>query len=399
MALTDAAIRAAKPREKPYKLAVGDGLYLLIHPRGARYWRFKYRLHGREGLLAVGIYPDVPLAEARNRRDAARKLVAAGMDPVAAKRAQKAAAADSFQAIALEWLAKQEMASATREKAKWTFTDLLFPYLGSRPIRTITAPDVLAVLRRLESRGAIETAHRTKQRVGQVLRYAIATGRAERDVTADLHGALASVNVEHRAAITEPKRVGELLRAIDGYQGQPSAHYALRLAPLVFVRPGELRAAQWSEFHLDGPHPEWRIPAERMKMRQEHIVPLSDQAVALLRELQPISNGQLLFPGLRSAAQPISDATLNAALRRLGYAGSEMTSHGFRSTASTLLNEQGWHPDLIELQLAHAERNKVRAAYNRAQRLTERRKMMQAWADYLDELKAGGKVVPIRHKA
>jgi integrase len=295
-------------------------------------------------------------------------------------------------------MAKQHFAPATRKKCEWTINNLLLPYLGNKPIHTITAPDVLAVLRKLEGRGKIETAHRTKYRASQIFRYAIATGRAARDPTADLRGALTQLNVQHRPALTNPKRVGELLRAIDGYVGQPTVCYALKLAPLVFVRPGELRAAEWSEFHLDGKNPEWRIPAERMKLRDPHIVPLSRQAIEVLEDLRPISSGRLLFPSLRTGANPISDATLEAALRRLGYASSEMTVHGFRSMASTLLNEQGYPPDVIELQLAHKERNRVRAAYNQAQRLEERRKMMQAWADYLDGLKTGAKVVPINKR-
>jgi integrase len=400
MALTDTAVRAARPREIPYKLFDERGLFLLVHPSGGRYWRLKFRLHGKERTAALGTYPDVSLAKARKRRDDARELVADGKDPVAAKHAEKAQAADTFEEIAREWLAKQTLEPTTLDKANWIFDKLLFPYLGSKPVRTIDAPTILGVLRKIEARGKIETAHRAKQRCGQVFRYAIATGRADRDPSADLRGALAPVNVEHRAAITEPKRVGELLRAIAEYRGQPSVHYALRLAPLVFVRPGELRGAEWSEFHLDGDTPEWRIPGPRMKMREAHVVPLSTQAVALLRELQPISSGRLLFPGLRTAAQPISEATLGAALRRLGYASSEMTAHGFRSIASTLLNELNWSPDLIELQLAHKPRDQVRAAYNRAERLPERRKMMQAWADHLDTLKAGdNKVVPIRGAA
>jgi integrase len=400
MALTAASIRGAKPTEKPYKLSDEKGLYLLVHPRGGRYWRLKYRLHGREKLLAIGVYPDVTLAKARELRDHARKQLIDGADPSQVKRAKKHAAADTFKAIAVEWLAKQPFASATREKADWIFERLLYPYLGNRPVRTLAPPDVLAVLRRIESRGKIETAHRAKQRISQVMRYAIATGRADRDPIPDLRGALPPLNTEHRPAVTEPKRVGELLRAIDGYIGQPTVCYALKLAPLTFTRPTELRAAEWSEFQLHGKNPEWRIPRSRMKMKDEHIVPLSTQTVAILKELRPISSGRLLFPSLRTGARPISEATLGAALRRMGYASQEMTPHGFRSIASTLLNEQGFPPDIIELQLAHKERNKVRAAYNRALRLEERRKMMQVWADYLDALKAPGrKVIPIRRQA
>jgi integrase len=395
MSLTDKAILAAKPRVKPYKLSDEKGLYLLVNPNGTRYWRLKYRLHRREKLLALGTYPEVSLKNARERRDRARTLVADGTDPVAIKRADKHAAADSFRHIAEEWLAKQDFEPATTDKARWIFDSLLFPYMGNKPIRTITAPDVLAVLRRIESRGKIESAHRAKQRVGQVFRFAISTGRADRDPTPDLRDALAPINVQNRAAITVPARVAELLRAIDGYVGQPTACYALKLAPLTFVRPGELRGAEWEEFHLDDANPEWRIPARRMKMRSAHIVPLATQAVAILKELRPISPGRLLFPGLRSGARPMSEATLGAALRRLGYASSEMTPHGFRSMASTLLNEQGYPSDVIELQLAHVPRDKVRAAYNKALRMEERRRMMQAWADYLDALKAGAQVVPI----
>lgn len=395
MPLTAAAIQAAKPREKAYKLFDQGGLFLLVHPNGGRYWRLKYRMHGREKLLALGTFPEVSLSKARFRREDARKLIADSTDPSVVKQAEKSASADTFRAVATEWLAKQKFAAATIEKTKWTLEQLLFPELGERPIRRITAPDLLAALRKLEARGKIETAHRTKQRASQIFRYAIATGRAEHDPAADLRGALTPLEVEHRAAITDPKRVGELLRAIEEYAGQPSTHYALRLAPYVFLRPGELRAAAWSEIDLE--KAEWRIPGERMKMGETHIVPLSQQAVTILRDVQPLTgSGAFVFPSLRTASRPISEGTLNAAIRRIGFSKEEMTGHGFRTMASTLLNEQGWHPDLIELQLAHAERNKVRAAYNRAQRLDERRKMMQAWADYLDGLKTGSNLVPIR---
>jgi integrase len=395
MALTTKTIEALKPLEKPYKRSDARGLYIEVHPNGSRYWRLKYRIHGHEKKLALGVWPDVSLAMARDGRDAARKQLAAGIDPSAVKRASKGASADTLKALSLEWLQKQTMAPATRQKADWMFEKLLFPHLGSRPIRTITAPDVLAVLRRIEARGKIETAHRCKQRVGQIMRYAIATGRADRDPTADLRGALAPLKTEHRPAITDPKKVGALLRALDGYPGQPAVHYALRLAPYLFVRPGELRGAAWDEFYLDSEQPEWRIPASRTKMRDQHIVPLARQVIELLRELQPISSGHLLFASLRTKQRPISEATLNAALRRLGYAGSEMTPHGFRTIASTLLNEQGFAADVIELQLAHQERDRVRGAYNRSLRLDERRRMMEAWADYLDGLRRGANVVVI----
>lgn len=400
--LTETAVRAAKAKEKPTKLFDGGGLYLLLNPQGSRLWRLKYRIHGKEKLLAIGAYPDVSLKRAREKRDEARRLLADGIDPNAQRKAEKLAHAETFETIAAEWLdlQRKRFSAASIEKAEWMFNDLLNPFLGSKPITTITAPEVLTVLRKLEARGKHETAHRLRQRCGQVFRYAVATGRALRDPTVDLRGALAPIVVAHRAAITEPKRIGELLRAIDDYQGQPATAVALKLAPLVFARPGELRAAEWSEFTLDVKEPEWRIPAERMKMREMHLVPLSRQAVTALRELEAhTGDGKYLFPSLRTSARPISENTVNAALRRLGYAKDDMTGHGFRAMASTCLNEQGWHPDLIELQLAHAERNKVRAAYNRAERLAERRKMMQAWADYLDALRAGAKVLPIKRSA
>jgi integrase len=399
--LTNAALRAAKPTEKPYKLTDGGGLYLLINPSGALWWRLKYRFEGREKLLSLGVHPHVSLQQARGLRDEAKKVIANGADPSARRQAEKSSTANSFEAIAREWLALQEkkLAPATFAKAVWTLETLVYPYIGSRPIAKLNAADVLKVLKRIEGRGIHETAHRTRQRCSQVFRYAVQTERAAHDVTADLRGALAPVVSEHHAAITDPVRIGELLRAMDGYTGHGATAYALKLAPLLFVRPGELRHAEWTEFDLDGPEPQWRIPAEKMKMGEQHLVPLSQQAVDLLRELQPLTGrGPYLFPSIRSRARPMSDNTVNAALRRLGYTSEEMTGHGFRSLASTCLNEQGYHPDLIELQLAHAERNKVRAAYNKAQRLPERRKMMQAWSDYLDQLRhaaANSNVVPI----
>lgn len=406
--LTEAAVKAARPKEKPYKLPDAKGLYLLIETIGSKLWRLKYHFgpkkNGKPGkaekLLALGIYPDVSLKRAREKRDEARTLIADGIDPSAKKKADKQADAETFQTIAAEWLGKQSYKPKTQAKTEWLLDDWLNKYLGSRPVRTITAPDILAVCRRLEAQGKHETAHRIRALAGRIMRYAVATGRAVRDPTGDLRGALAPIVVTNHAAITEPKKIGELLRAIADYQGQPGTTAALKLAPLTFVRPGELRAAEWSEFDLDGDEPQWRIPGSRMKMGQQHLVPLSRQAVAILRELQSITgDGKYLFPSLRSSLRCISDNTVNAALRRLGYSKDEMVGHGFRSMASTCLNEQGWHPDLIELQLAHAERNKVRAAYNRAERLAERRKMMQSWADYLDGLKAGGKVIPIKRKA
>ncbi|TAL88467.1 MAG: DUF4102 domain-containing protein [Rhodanobacter sp.] len=403
MSLTDTAIRKAKPADKPQRMFDGGGLYLEVSPAGGKLWRLKYRHGGKEKRLALGAYPDTGLKDARDKRDAARKLLADGTDPGEVRKASKAAgeerSANSFAVIAAEWLALQKprMAAATLEKAQWTFDDLVNPWIGKRPIAEIDAPELLKLLRRIEQRGAHETAHRTKQRCGQVFRYAISTGRAKHDPTADLRGALAPVVSKSRAAITDPLKMGELLRAIDGYTGSFVVRSAMKLAPLVFVRPGELRKAEWAEFDLDAAV--WRIPAGKMKMRKEHIVSLPVQAVAILRELHPLTGrGQYLFPGERSTSRPMSENTVNAALRRMGFDKDTMTGHGFRAMASTRLNEMGWTPDVIERQLAHAERNKVRAAYNRAQYLEDRTRMMQAWADYLDGLRAGGKVIAIGRK-
>lgn len=395
MPITDVALRKARPTEKPYKLYDTGGLYLIIRPTGARLWRLKYRHEGREKVLALGDYSDVPLKRAREKRDDARKQIADGVDPAAQRQADKAARSNTLEAIAEEWIDKQEIAAGTR-KLDWDrLNNYIFPRLGRRPIAAITAPDLLAVLRPIEARGKIETALRTRAVCGRVWRYAVATGRADRDIAADLKGALTTRSAVHHATITDPKRIGELLRAIDGYVGQPGTHAALKLAPLLFVRPGELRAAEWAEFDLD--KTEWRIPGTRMKMGVQHLVPLATQAIAIIEDLQTITGrGRYLFPSLRTTSRPLSNNTVNAALRRLGYAKGDMTGHGFRSMASTLLNEQGWHRDAIERQLAHGERDKIRGAYNYAEYLPERRKMMQAWGDYLDGLRAGSNVVPIR---
>jgi integrase len=399
--LTDLQLQRAKPKEKPYKLKDEKGLYLLVQPAGSRLWRLRFSLHGKEGMVSLGSYPEVSLKDARERRDEARKLIAKGISPAVHRKVARAQQADSFASIAEEWLQsrKAHLAATTYEKARWMLVDLLGPYIGKQPIKALTAPDVLQALRRIEARGRHETAHRAKQRASQVFRYAIATGRADRDVTADLRGALAPPVTKNRAAITDPRRIGELLRALDGYRGQPTTEVALKIAPHLFVRPGELRFARWEEFALEGKEPVWRIPGERMKMGEEHLVPLSTQVLQLLADLHPITgpNG-FLFPSLRTAARPISENTINAALRRLEYSKEEMTGHGFRAMASTCLNELGYPPDVIELQLAHAERNKVRAAYNRATGLAERRKMMQGWSDYLDGLKAGAEVVNLNER-
>ena len=402
--LTDRTIRSLKPAEKTRRAFDGGGLYLEVTPNGRRYWRLKYRHGGKEKRLALGVYPEVSLADARIGRDDARALLRNNKDPAAIRRADKLkaalAGAESFEAVAKEWLAKQKatMANSTYEKAVWILEDLLYPWLGSRPVSEITAPELLATLRRIESRGRHETAHRAKQRASQVFRYAIATGRAERDPSAELKGALHSVVSKPRAALTEPAKVGELLRAIYGYSGLMTTCCALKLAPLLFVRPGELRKAEWSEIDLDAA--EWRIPAGKMKMRSEHIVPLPTQGVGILRDLHPLTGrNRYVFPGVRTSTRPMSENTINAALRGMGFDKHTMSAHGFRALASTRLNEMGWAPDVIERQLAHVERNKVRSVYNRAQYLAERRKMMQAWADYLDGLAEGGNVVPFRAAA
>lgn len=396
MSLTDVEARKAKPKERAYKLADGLGLYLWVGSSGSKLWRYKYRYHGKEKLLSLGSYPAVSVAKARKLSGEARVALAENIDPMTERRQAKLqkrnAAGNSFRAVAQEWLSKQRWSKPTRDKAEWTFEKLLFPWLGERPIAEITAPEVLGVLRRTESRGKLETAQRAKQRCSQVFRYGIATGLCERDPAADLKGALATPKTQHRASITEAGQVGALMRAIHSFEGSFVVASALKLLPFVFVRPGELRSAEWKEIDLD--NVEWRIPAERMKMRAVHIVPLSEQAAAILRELHPLTgNGRYVFPSVRSRRRPMSENTINSALRRLGYTSEQMTAHGFRSLASTLLHERGYNPDWIERQLAHAESNKVRAAYNYAEHLHERRRMMQEWADYLDVLREQRKVV------
>ncbi len=391
MPLTDTAIRNSKLQSKQYKLTDEKGMYLLVNKVG-KYFRLDYRFAGKRKTLALGVYPEVTLADARNKRDDARKMIANGVDPGQARKIQKSIQIEqtenSFEAIAREWYGKFSPSWADSH-AKNIIRRLelyIFPWLGSRPIADITPPELLAVLRKIESKGILETAHRAQQNCGQIFRYAIATGRAVRDPSADLKGAITPVKHGHMATITDPKKIGGLLRAIDGYKGTPVAECALRLAPLLFVRPGELRHAEWAEIDLDAA--EWRIPAEKMKMKDPHIVPLSSQAVKVFREIHPITGrGRYVFPSVRTNLRPMSENTVLAALRRMGYTKDEMTGHGFRAMASTVLHEQGWPSDIIERQLAHAERNSIKAAYNHAQHLPERRKMMQAWADYLGKLK------------
>lgn len=397
MKLTPIAAKNLKPKEKPFKQADGGGLYLEVFPNGSKLWRLKYRkADGSETRVSLGKFPDVSVADARNERERIKADRRKGIDPADQRRAIAAQAAvaaeNTFEAVGREWLSRQNLSKATHDKAIWMFESLTFPWIGARPVAEITAPDMLALLRRIESRGKLETAQRVKQQAGRVFRYAIATGRAAADPTAALRGALATPKTRHRASITDPAKIGPLLRALDGYSGAFVTACALKLAPLLFVRPGELRHAEWSEFDLDAG--EWRIPAAKMKMRAVHIVPLSVQAVAILRDLLPLTGpAGYLFPSVRSGRAPMSENTVVGALRRLGYAGDEMSGHGFRSMASTRLHEMGWPHDAIERQLAHAERNKVSAAYNYAEHLPERRKMMQAWADYLDVLREDRKVI------
>lgn len=403
MPLTDTAIRSAKPGEKAVKLFDERGLYLEISPTGGKWWRLKYRFDGKEKRLSLGVYPDVSLKDARERRDEARKLLANGIDPSENRKAQKSARADraanSFEAVAREWFVKYSPTWAATHASKiiQRLEKDIFPWLGGKPIAEIAAPELLTVLRRIENRGALDTAHRAHQNCGQIFRYGIATGRCERDPSSDLRGALAPAKHEHFASITEPAAVGELLRAIDGFRGTLVVQSALKLAPLFFVRPGELRQAEWDQFDLE--KREWRYFVTKTK--SEHLVPLAKQAVAILQELQPLTGGgKFVFPG-RDPKKPMSDAALNAALRRMGYdTKTEITGHGFRAMARTILHQElGVKPEVIEHQLAHRVPDALGTAYNRTKFLKERRAMMQQWADYLDKLKAGAEVIPIRTTA
>lgn len=392
MTLTVIEIKSAKPKEKPYKMADEKGLYLLINPNGSKLWKFKYRFAGVEKKLSFGAFPDVSLSAAREARDEARRQLTNTIDPGilknSIKRSKKMADENSFEAVAREWHAKftPQWSKNHGERILIRLEQNIFPWLGKRPINEVTAPEILSALRRIENRGAVETAHRVSQMCGQVFRYAIVIGKAERNPAVDIRGAIAPVKQKHHASIIDPDEIGKLLRAINEYRGNFVTKCALQLAPLFFVRPGELRHAEWKEFDLD--KAEWRIPAAKMKMKEQHIVPLAKQSIEIIKELSAYTGtGQYLFPSLRTATRPMSENTVLAALRRLGYSSDEMTGHGFRSMASTLLNEHGWNRDAIERQLAHAERNNIRAAYNYAEYLPERRKMMQWWADYLYKLK------------
>ncbi|HAT29995.1 MAG TPA: integrase [Janthinobacterium sp.] len=391
MPLTDTSVRSAKPAAKAVKLFDSSGMYLEVAPAGGKWWRLKYRFGGKEKRLSLGVYPDVSLRDARARRDAARQLLADGVDPGANRKAQWASrqnrAANSFEVVAREWHAKYASTWADRHAATILrrFERDIFPWIGARPVADVCAPDLLAALRRIEARGALETAHRALGSCGQVFRYAVATGRAERDPSGDLHGALPPVTGEHFAAVTEPAQAGALLRTLDGYQGTLAVASALRLAPLVFVRPGELRTAEWAEIDLEAA--EWRYTAT--KTDTPHIVPLARQALAILRELHALTGrGRYVFPGARTSKRPMSDNAILAAMRRMGIPKEEMSGHGFRAMARTILDEVlGVRPDLIEHQLAHAVKDPNGRAYNRTAHLPERRKMMQQWADYLDTLR------------
>lgn len=385
MTLTNAILATARPRDRRYKLYDERGLYLLVTPQGSKLWSFRYHFGDAERSLRFGPYPEVTLKEAREKRDDARHLLRNGTDPSVARKAAKVAQAATFELAGREYLGQTDLKPATLTKAYWLLEQL--KPLHRVPIAELRSPELLTALKRIEADGRHETAHRANMLVGRILRYAAVTGRrAERDISEDIRGSLKPISSVSRAAITDPHEFGALLRAIDSYEGPVIVKHALKLAPLVFVRPGELRGAKWREFNFD--KREWLIPGERMKMGRPHLVPLANQAIDLLLSLQLETGDNLLcFPG--RPGRPISESAITAALRALLYTSEEMTWHGFRASASTLLNEQGVDPALIELQLAHAKKNKIAAVYDRSQRVGERREMMQAWSDYCDKLKNG----------
>ena len=398
--LSEVKVRTAKPKENEYKLFDGGGLFLFITPSGGKLWHFKYRYDGKEKKLTLGSYPEISLFDARRRRDDARKMLANDIDPSAVRKAQKQAniqEAETFEAIAREWFNKFKHTWKDNHSSRVIsrLEKNVFPHIGNQPINKIKSPELLSVLRRIEARGIVHSAHIIRGICGQIFRYAVATGRAERDPSADLRGALPPVITINRAAITDPVKAGKLLRAIDNYQGSFVVQSALKFAPLVFVRPGELRHAEWSE--IDFEKAEWNIPAEKMKMKQPHLVPLSKQAIEILTELKKLTgSGKYVFPG-RTSQRPMSDNAILAALRYMGFEKTEMSGHGFRAMARTILDEVlQVRPDLIEHQLAHAVRDPLGRAYNRTQHLSERKRMMQKWADYLDGLKDGAKVIPFK---
>jgi integrase len=396
MSLTDISVRNSKPKDKQYKLSDSGGLYLLIKPNGNKYWRLKYRISGKEKLLSIGAYPIITLAEARERTLQAKRLLIDNIDPSQAKKDAKIQQAinseNSFEAVAREWHSNQKLGWTARH-AEYVIRRMeadVFPFIGDRPINKITPPELLAVLRTIEARGAIDIAHRAQQTCGQIFRYAITIGKAERDISADLRGALKTRRKQNYARL-EINELPEFLQKLEEYEGDLQTKLAMKLLLLTFVRTGELRGAKWSEFDLD--KKEWRIPAERMKMRDPHIVPLSNQSISILNKLLPLTgHREHLFPNRNNPMAFISENTLLYAIYRMGY-HSRTTAHGFRATSSTILNEHNFRSDVIERQLAHAERNNIRASYNHAQYLPERRMMMQWWADYLEEISKYGKVI------
>ncbi len=401
MALSNTAIINAKAAEKPYKLYDTDGLFLQVTPKGGKWWRLKYRFDGKEKLLSLGTYPDISLSQARQKRDDAKKLLAIDIDPSENRKKTKAekklSSENSFELVAREWWQShmKNKADSHKEKVIRRFELYLFPWIGKKPISSITAPQILETLRRIEKQNKVETAHRTLQTAGQVFRYAVQTGRAERDVTADLKGALPATTVKHMAAFTEPKDVAELLRALDAFNGTLTVQCALRLAPLVFVRPSELRMAKWTDIDLDAGTWQYLVS----KTKTDHIVPLSTQAIDILHEMHPVSgHGQYVFQGGHSPLKPMSESAINAALKRMGYdTKKDITGHGFRAMARTILHERlNIDPAIIEHQLAHKVPDTLGSAYNRTKFIEQRKGMMQVWADYLDELKAGAKVISIQ---
>jgi integrase len=404
MPLTDARVRNSKPQDHPVKISDAGGLHLLITTKGSKLWRLAYRYAGKQKTLAIGAYPTITLEEARDARAAAKKLLAVGTDPGVAKKTEKRqerlASVNTFKAVAEEWTAKKQregLAAVTLTKTQWLL-GLAYPSIGNQPVTEISSAEILDTLRTVEKRGHYETAQRLRGTIGGVFRYAIATARAEYDPTVALRGALTAPDVTHQPAITDPSAFGALLRAIDGYEGQPTTRVALQLMAFLFPRPGELRAAQWVEFDLDTAV--WTIPAVRTKMRREHRMPLPVQALSALLSLKQLTGtGELVFPSIRSAHRPMSENTMNAALRRMGFSKDEMTSHGFRASASTMLNEsRKWLPDVIERQLAHLDSNEVRRAYARGDHWEERVRMLNWWAEYLVDLKTGGNALPLKSR-
>ena len=401
MALSNTAIINAKAEQKRYKLHDKDGLFLQVNPNGSKWWRLKYRFEGKEKSISLGVYPHISLSQARERKDAAKKLLAIGINPSENRKEAKALTKlnteNSFEAVAREWWQSHmtNKAESHKEKVIRRFELYLFPWIGKKPIATITAPQILETIKRIEKQNKLETAHRTLQTAGQVFRYAVQTGRAVRDVTADLKGALPATTVKHMAAFTEPKDVADLLRAFDAFNGTLTVQCAIKLAPLVFVRPSELRMARWADIDLE--NGTWQYLVSKTKT--DHLVPLSNQALNILREIYPLSgHGEYVFQGGHSPLKPMSESAVNAALKRMGYdTQKDITGHGFRAMARTILHERlNIDPAIIEHQLAHKVPDTLGAAYNRTKFIEQRKIMMQAWADYLDELKAGAKVIPFK---